>query len=101
MKCSAVGGSLSVVLSGSGIATSLYRYWIACWSFISRYWWPLWCDKGGDWSLLNDSLQSWERKLTVSVCKAKINSVKDIVSKALADNKISHEVFLLNDSSRV
>ena len=32
---------------------------------------------------------------TVFICKSKINSVKDIVSKALADNKISHEKFLL------
>ena len=32
---------------------------------------------------------------TVSVCQAKINTIKDIVSKALTDNKISHEEFLL------
>ena len=32
---------------------------------------------------------------TVSVCQAKINTVKDIVSKALTDNKISHEEFVL------
>ena len=32
---------------------------------------------------------------TVSVCQAKINTVKDVVSKALTDNKISHEEFLL------
>ena len=32
---------------------------------------------------------------TVSVCQAKINTVKDVVSKALTDNKISHEEFVL------
>ena len=32
---------------------------------------------------------------TVSVCQAKINTIKDIVSKALTDNKISHEEFVL------
>ena len=32
---------------------------------------------------------------TVSICQAKINTIKDIVSKALTDNKISHEEFLL------
>ena len=32
---------------------------------------------------------------TVSVCQAKINTIKDVVSKALTDNKISHEEFLL------
>ena len=32
---------------------------------------------------------------TVSVCQAKINTIKDIVSKALTDNRVSHEEFLL------
>ena len=32
---------------------------------------------------------------TVSVCQAKINTIKDVVSKALTDNKISHEEFVL------
>ena len=32
---------------------------------------------------------------TVSVCQAKINTIKDIVSKSLTDNKISHEEFVL------
>ena len=32
---------------------------------------------------------------TVSVCQAKINTIKDVVSKALMDNRISHEEFVL------
>ena len=32
---------------------------------------------------------------TVSVCQAKINTIKDVVSKSLTDNKISHEEFVL------
>ena len=32
---------------------------------------------------------------TVSVCQAKINTVKDVVSKALMDNRVSHEEFVL------
>ena len=32
---------------------------------------------------------------TVSVCQAKINTIKDIVSKALTDNRVSHEEFVL------
>ena len=32
---------------------------------------------------------------TVSVCQAKINTTKDVVSKSLTDNKISHEEFVL------
>ena len=36
-----------------------------------------------------------KHEITVSLCRAKLNTMKDIVSKALADNKISHEEFLL------
>ena len=32
---------------------------------------------------------------TVSICQAKINTIKDVVSKALTDNRVSHEEFLL------
>ena len=32
---------------------------------------------------------------TVSVCQAKINTIKDVVSKALTDNRVSHEEFVL------
>ena len=32
---------------------------------------------------------------TVSVCQAKINTIKDVVSKALMDNRVSHEEFVL------
>ena len=32
---------------------------------------------------------------TVSVCRAKINTIRDIVAKSLEDGKISHEEFLL------
>ena len=32
---------------------------------------------------------------TVSVCQAKINTIKDVVSKSLTDNRVSHEEFVL------
>ena len=32
---------------------------------------------------------------TVSVCQAKINTIKDVVSKALTDNRVSHEELVL------
>lgn len=35
---------------------------------------------------------------TVSVCRAKINTIRDIVSKSLKDGKTSHEEFLLVES---
>ena len=34
-------------------------------------------------------------EITVSLCLAKLSTIRDIVSKALTDNKISHEEFLL------
>ena len=36
-----------------------------------------------------------KHEITVSLCRAKLNTMKDIVFKALTDNKISHEEFLL------
>ena len=36
-----------------------------------------------------------KHEITVSLCRAKLNTIKDIVSKALTDDKISHEEFLL------
>ena len=36
-----------------------------------------------------------KHEITVSLCRAKLNTMKDIASKALADNKIIHEEFLL------
>ena len=36
-----------------------------------------------------------KHEITVSLCRAKLNTIKDIVSQALTDNKISHEEFLL------
>ena len=36
-----------------------------------------------------------KHEITVSLCRAKLNTIKEIVSKALADDMISHEEFLL------
>ena len=36
-----------------------------------------------------------KHEITVSLCRAKLNTMKDIVSKALKNNKISHKEFLL------
>ena len=36
-----------------------------------------------------------EHEITVSLFRANLDTIKDIVSKALTDNKISHEEFLL------
>ena len=36
-----------------------------------------------------------KHEITVSLCRVKLNTIRDIVSKVLTDDKISHEEFLL------
>ena len=60
-----------------------WRPWSYLWSF-ECYHWRSWkkCFSESD-----------ETRKTVSVCESKINSLKDRISKALADDRISNEEF--------
>ena len=48
----------------------------------------------GSWAKMISKNVS-KHEITVSLCRAKSNTIKDLVSKALIDEKISHEEFLL------
>ena len=48
----------------------------------------------GSWAKMISKNVS-KHEITVSLCSAKLNTIKDLVSKALIDEKISHEEFLL------
>ena len=70
------------------------RSWTSCgcksWS-TRRFLCRCQCDK---WRLAISKNVS-KHEITVSLYRAKLNTMKDIVSKALTDNKISHEEFIL------
>ena len=72
--------------SGVGLPSRriTWRPWSYLWSF-ECYHWRSWkkCFTESDET----------RKKTVSVCESKINSLKDRISKALADDRISNEEF--------
>ena len=48
----------------------------------------------GSWAKMISKNVS-KHEITISLCRAKLNTMKDIVSKALTDKKTSHEEFLL------
>ena len=60
-------------------------------------WWPwsyLWsceCYSGRIWKKVSSKVTKHEK--TVTVCESKINSLKDRISKALTDDRISDEEF--------
>ena len=94
-RTSTLSGTLSFCLSGSGVGTafsgvglplaaSLGGLGLICGVF-ECYHWRSWkkCFSESDET----------RKKTVSVCESKINSLKDRISKALADDRISNEEF--------
>ena len=89
-------GTLSVALCGGGLGTGLTGVGIPVSIALGAV--------GGFCALTSVATASLAKIIskkvskhekTVSVCQAKINTVKDVVSKALTDNKISHEEFLL------
>ena len=96
LNLSTGSGTLSVALCGGGLGTGLTGVGLPVSVALGVV--------GGACALTSVATASLAKALsgkvskhekTVSVCQAKINTVKDVVSKALTDNKISHEEFLL------
>ena len=93
-RISASSGTLSFCLSGSGVGTAFSGVGL-----------PLAASLGGLGLICgvvsvitgeagkNVSRKVTKHEKTVSVCESKINSLKDRISKALADDRISDEEF--------
>ena len=96
LNLSTGSGALSVIFSGGGLGTGLTGVGIPVAVALGAV--------GGACALTSIATASLAKVISekvskhekiVSVCQAKINTIKDIVSKALTDNKISHEEFVL------
>ena len=93
-RTSALSGTLSFCLSGSGVGTAFSGVGL-----------PLAASLGGLGLICgvlsvitgeagkNVSRKVTKHEKTVSICESKINSLKDRISKALADDRISNEEF--------
>ena len=95
IKWSAVGGTLSVVLSVSAIGTSLTGIGLpvgASPAVVGSIFGITSVATGVFVKSMAPKLE--KHKKTESVCSSKINTIKDIVSKALNDNKISDKEFI-------
>ena len=96
LNISTGSGIMSVALSAGGLGTGITGVGLPVAVSLGAI--------GGLCAMVSVISGAWEKvisknvskhKVTVSLCRAKLNTMKDIVSKALADNKISHEEFLL------
>ena len=96
LNLSTGSGTLSVALCGGGLGTGLTGVGLPVSIALGVV--------GGVCALTSVATASLAKSIsnkvskhekTVSVCQAKINTIKDVVSKALTDNKISHEEFVL------
>ena len=96
LNLSTGSGTLSVALCGGGLGTGLTGVGLPVSVVLGVV--------GGFCALTSVATASLAKAVsgkvskhekTVSVCQAKINTIKDVVSKALTDNKISHEEFVL------
>ena len=96
LNLSTGSGTLSVALCGGGLGTGLTGVGLPVSVALGVV--------GGVCALTSVATASLAKALsvkvskhekTVSVCQAKINTIKDVVSKSLTDNKISHEEFVL------
>ena len=96
MNVSTASGTLSVALSAGGLGTGMTEVGLPVAVSLGTL--------GGFCAVVSVISSSWAKtisknvskhEITVSLCRAKLNTMKDIVSKALTDNKISHEEFLL------
>ena len=96
MKTNAISGTLSVLISGSAVGTSLTVVLIPVGVSLASIGFLF-----GFVSVLTGliakkiSLKLNKHHQTVSVCNAKLNTIKDLISKALQDNEISPEEFRL------
>ena len=93
---STASGTLSVALSAGGLGTGMTGVRLPVAVSLGAL--------GGFCAVVSVISGAWvkmisknvsKHEITVSLCRAKLNTMKDIVSKALTDNKISHEEFLL------
>ena len=96
LNLSTGSGTLSVALCGGGLGTGLTGVGLPVSIALGVV--------GGVCALTSVATASLAKAIsnkvskhekTVSICQAKINTIKDVVSKALTDNKISHEEFVL------
>ena len=96
MNTATASGTLSVVLSTGGIGTGITGVGLPVAVSLGAL--------GGFCAITSVISGGWAKtisknfskhEITVSLCRSKLNTIKDIVSKALTDNKISHEEFLL------
>ena len=96
LNLSTGSGTLSVILSGGGLGTGLTGVGLPVAIGLGAV--------GGVCALtsvvtaslakiISNKVSKHEK--TVSICQAKINTIKDVVSKALTDNRVSHEEFVL------
>ena len=96
MKTNAISGTLSVLISGSAVRTSLTVVLIPVGVSLASI--------GGFFGFVSVLTGFIAKKIspklnkhlqTVSVCNARLNTIKDLISKALQDNEISPEEFRL------
>ena len=96
MQTNAISGTLSVLISGSAVGTSLTVVLIPVGVSLASI--------GGFFGFVSVLTGLIAKKIspklnkhlqTVSVCNAKLNTIKDLISKALQDNEISPEEFRL------
>ena len=96
IKISTCSGTMSVALSAGGLGTEMTGVGLPVAVSLGAI--------GGLCAVVTVISGAWAKmisknvskhEITVSLCRAKLNTMKDIVSKALADNKINHEEFLL------
>ena len=93
-RISTSSGTLSFCLSGVWSWNSIFWGWPAS----RRITWRPWSYCGVLSVITGEAGKNVSRKVTkhektVSVCESKINSLKDRISKALADDRISNEEF--------
>ena len=89
LRTSTLSGTLSFCLSGSGVGTAFSGVGL-----------PLAASLGGLGLICGvvsvitgEARKVTKHEKTVSICESKINSLKDRISKALADDRISNEEF--------
>ena len=92
----AASGTMSVALSAGGLGTAMTGVGLPVAVSLGAL--------GGFCAVVSVISGGWAKiisrnvskhEITVSLCRAKLNTIKDIVSKVLTNNKISHEEFRL------
>ena len=96
LNVATASGTMSVALSAGGLGTGMTGVGLPVAVSLGAL--------GGLCAVVSVISGSWAKmisknvrkhEITVSLCRTKLNTIKDVVSKALTDNKISHEEFIL------